>query len=324
MKDDPDPIAVYRAMLLARLMDERIWQLNRQGRAHFAVPCSGHEGAAAGFAFALDPSRDYIVPHYRDLAALFVFGVTPRDVFCQLFARASDPMSGGRQMFAHWGHTAHHILSVSSPQPNHVTHAVGIALASKIRRSDAVTWTGFGDGSSSKGDVHEAMNFAAIHKLPIVFCCENNGYAISVPQEKQMAIRDLADRAAGYGMPGCVVDGSRPLAVYEASRQAIERARAGEGPTLVEIKVYRFLPHTSNDDDRRYRSRDEVERARAKDPVVLFRQSLIDQALLDEPRDVALREELQASVDEALAYAESCPAPKAEDAFAHVYAGQME
>ncbi len=320
MTHSPDPVAIYRTMLLARLVDERIWQLNRQGRAHFAVPCAGHEGAAAGFAFALDPARDYLVPHYRDLAALFVFGVTPRDIFCHLFARANDPMSGGRQMFAHWGDAAHHILSISSPQPNHVTHAVGIALASKIRHSDAVTWTGFGDGSSSKGDVHEAMNFAAIHKLPVVFCCENNGYAISVPQQKQMAVRDLADRAAGYGMPGCVVDGNHVLDVYEAARQAVERARSGGGPTLVEIKVYRYLPHTSNDDDRRYRSRDEVDRARANDPVVLFRQRLIEQALFDQARDADLRQELQATVDEAQAYAESCPAPTSKDALAHVYA----
>jgi 2-oxoisovalerate dehydrogenase E1 component alpha subunit len=192
-----DPIALYRTMLLARLVDERIWQLSRQGRAHFAVPCAGHEGAAAGFALALDPTRDYLVPHYRDLAALFVFGLTPRDVFCHLLAKSNDPMSGGRQMFAHWGDAGRRVLSVSSPQPNHVTHAVGIALASKIRHETSVTWTGFGDGSSSKGDIHEAMNFAAIHKLPVVFCCENNSLAISTPQEKQMAVRNVADRAAG-------------------------------------------------------------------------------------------------------------------------------
>ncbi|MBI4789131.1 MAG: thiamine pyrophosphate-dependent dehydrogenase E1 component subunit alpha [Chloroflexi bacterium] len=315
----PDPVAVYRTMLLARLVDERIWQLNRLGRAHFAVPCAGHEGVA-GFAFALDPARDYLVPHYRDLAALLVFGTTPRDVFCHLFAKANDPMSGGRQMFAHWGDARRRILSISSPQPNHVTHAVGIALASKIRREDAVTWTGFGDGSSSKGDVHEAMNFAAIHKLPVVFCCENNSYAISTPQEKQMAIRNVADRAAGYGMPGCTVDGGDPLAVFEQARVAVERARHGGGPALIEIKVYRFLPHTSNDDDRRYRSREEVERARVQDPVTLFRQRLVDETIWDDGREQALRQELQHQIDEALEFAEHSPAPRAEDAFANVYA----
>lgn len=319
MSQSPDPIAIYRTMLLARLMDDRMWQLNRQGRAHFAVPCAGHEGAAAGYAFALDPSRDYLVPHYRDLAALFVFGISPQDVFCHLLAKANDPMSGGRQMYAHWGDAGRHILSISSPQPNHVTHAVGIALACKLRKESAVTWTGFGDGSSSKGDVHEAMNFAAVHKLPVVFCCENNSYAISTPQEKQMAIRNVADRAPGYGMPGCVVDGSDPLSVYDAARQAIERARSGGGPTLIEIKVYRFLPHTSNDDDRRYRPRDEVERARLSDPVSLLRQRLVDEAIWDDTREQALRRELQGIVDEALAFAEASPDPTSEDAFKNVY-----
>ena len=319
MNSTSDPIALYRTMLLARLVDERIWQLNRLGRAHFAVPCAGHEGVA-GYAFALDPTRDYLVPHYRDLAALLVFGITARDVFCHLFAKSNDPMSGGRQMFAHWGDARHRVLSISSPQPNHVTHAVGIALASKIRREDSVTWTGFGDGSSSKGDIHEAMNFAAVHKLPVVFCCENNSYAISTPQEKQMAIQNVADRAAGYGMPGCTVDGGDPLAVYEAARVSVDRARNGGGPTLVEIKVYRFMPHTSNDDDRRYRSREEVENARSHDPIVLFRQRLMDENGWDDTREHALRQELQAQVDEALAFAENSPAPTAEDIFANVYA----
>ncbi len=316
----PDPLEIYRVMLLTRMADERLWQLNRQGRAHFAVPCAGHEGAAAGYSFALDPSCDYLVPHYRDMAALYRFGVTTRDIFCHLFARANDPMSGGRQMYAHWGDARRRILSLSSPQPNHVTHAVGIALACKIRHENAVTWTGFGDGSSSKGDVHESMNFAAVHKLPVVFCCENNGYAISVPVEKQMAIKNVADRAAGYGMPGMVVDGSDPLAVYEAARTAVECARSGGGPSLVEIKVYRYLPHTSNDDDRRYRTREEVEQARLRDPVDLFRRDLCEQGLWDDVREAALREEIKLELEDALGYAENSPSPSAAEAFTHIYA----
>lgn len=320
MPPTPDLTQMYRVMLLARLMDERMWQLIRQGRGHFAVPSSGHEGAAAGFAFALDPTRDYLVPHYRDLAALFVFGVTPRDVLCHFFATANDPMGGGRQMFAHWGDARHRILSISSPQPNHVTHAVGIAFASKYRHDDSVTWCGFGEGGASKGDVHESMNFASIYKLPIVFCCENNRYAISVPQEKQMAIQNVADRAAGYGMPGVVVDGSDPLAVYEAAHGAIDRARRGEGPSLIEAKVYRFFSHTSNDDDRLYRSREEVEQARVNDPVVRFRERLVTETLWDAAREEALQKQLKAEIDDALAHAEASPAPMEEDAFKHVYA----
>jgi 2-oxoisovalerate dehydrogenase E1 component alpha subunit len=315
----PDPLALYRVMLLARMLDERIWQLNRQGRAHFAVPVAGHEGVA-GYAFALDPARDYLVPHYRDLAALLHFGITPRDVFLNLFAKASDPMSAGRQMFAHWSDPQHHILSLSSPQPNHVSHAVGIALASKIRGDNAVTWTGFGEGSSSKGDIHESMNFAAIHKLPVIFCCENNGYAISVPQEKQMAVKNVADRAVGYGMPGVVAQGRDPLDVYRIALEAVERARRGEGPSFIEIKVYRFMPHTSNDDDKRYRSREELDAERTNDPVVLFRERMIKEKNWDASHDDALKQELQAQIDDALAFAEASPAPTAEEAFTNVYA----
>ena len=316
---EPDPIALYHVMLLARMMDERIWQLNRQGRAHFAVPVAGHEGVA-GYAFALDPARDYLVPHYRDLAALLHFGITPRDVFCNLLAKANDPMSAGRQMFAHWSDPKHHILSLSSPQPNHVSHAVGIALAGKIRGDNAVTWTGFGEGSSSKGDIHESMNFAAIHQLPVIFCCENNGYAISVPQEKQMAIKNVADRAAGYGMPGAVVDSCDPLAVYRIACEAVERARRGEGPSFIEIKVYRFMPHTSNDDDKRYRTRAELDAERANDPVMLLRERIIKEKMWDAKRDDALKQELQAQIDDALAFAEASPAPTAAEAFTNVYA----
>jgi 2-oxoisovalerate dehydrogenase E1 component alpha subunit len=314
-----DPLEMYRTMLLARALDERMWQLNRQGRAHFAVPCAGHEGAAVGFACALDPARDWLVPHYRDLAALLVYGVTPREVMCHLLGKAADPMSGGRQMYAHWGYATRKIFSVSSPQPNHVTHAVGIALAQKLRYENGVTWCGFGDGSSSKGDAHEAMNFAAIHQLPIVFCVENNSYAISTPQKLQMAIENVADRAAGYGFRGMVVNGSDVRAVYKCAREAIEQARAGNGPTLVEIKVYRFMPHTSNDDDKLYRAREEVDSARLNDPVTRFRDQLRAEKILDDAREQEVNSDIAAQVDDAIAYAEACPNPSPQDLYKFTY-----
>jgi 2-oxoisovalerate dehydrogenase E1 component alpha subunit len=315
-------LEIYRWMRLARALDERMWTLNRQGRGHFAVPCAGHEATAVGYAYALDSRRDYLVPHYRDLAAVLVWGVTPGEVMCNFLAKSPDPSGAGRQMYAHWGDARRRIMSVSSPQPNHVTHAVGIALAAKYRREEAVTWCGFGEGASSKGDVHESMNFAAIHKLPIVFCCENNGYAISVSQAKQMAIQDVADRAAGYGFPGVVTDGMDPLAVYQAARVAIERARHGEGPTLIETKVYRYLPHTSNDDDRHYRTREEVEAARSRDPVRTFRERLIREQLIDAKGEEELQRELAAAVEEAVAFADAAPQLTADDTFKHVYYAQ--
>jgi 2-oxoisovalerate dehydrogenase E1 component subunit alpha len=314
-------LEIYRWMRLARALDERMWMLNRQGHGHFAVPCAGHEATGVGYAYALDFRSDYLVPHYRDLAALLVWGVTPREVICHFLAKSPDPSGAGRQMYAHWGDARRRILSLSSPQPNQVTHAVGIALAAKYRREQAVTWCGFGEGASSKGDVHESMNFAAIHKLPIVFCCENNGYAISVPVSKQMAIQNVADRAAGYGFPGVVVDGMDPLAVYEAARVATERARRGEGPTLIEAKVYRYLPHTSNDDDRHYRTREEVEQARARDPLETFHERLRREQLLDGKSEEELQREIAAVVDDAVAFADTAPQLTAEDTFKHVYGG---
>ncbi len=313
-------LSIYRVMLLARSIDERMWTLNRQGRAHFAVPCAGHEAVGVGYALALDSARDYLVPHYRDVSALLVWGTTPHEMMCHLMGKSADPSSGGRQMYAHWGDARRRILSLSSPQPNHITHAVGIALATNYRREGAVTWCGFGEGSSSRGDVHEAMNFAAIHRLPIVFCCENNGYAISVPQSKQMAIQNVADRAAAYGFPGVVVDGMDPLAVYDCAARAVERARAGEGPTLIEAKVYRFLPHTSNDDDRRYRSREEVEQARLRDPLKTFRERLWREQLLDGENEKQMQNEIASVIDEAVAFAEAAPGQTAEQTFQHVYA----
>jgi 2-oxoisovalerate dehydrogenase E1 component subunit alpha len=312
-------LGIYRWMRLARALDERMWTLNRQGQGHFAVPCAGHEATGAGYVYALDSQIDYLVPHYRDLAALLVWGLTPREVMCHYLAKSPDPSGAGRQMYAHWGDARRRILSLSSPQPNQVTHAVGIALAAKYRHEQAVTWCAFGEGASSKGDVHESMNFAAIHKLPIVFCCENNGYAISVPESKQMAVENVADRAAGYGFPGVVVDGMDPLAVYEAARVATERARRGEGPTLIEAKVYRFLPHTSNDDDRPYRTREEVEKARTRDPLETFRARLRREQLLDAKSEEALEREIESAVDDAVAFADAAPELSAEDTFRHVY-----
>jgi len=321
---DDDAIRLYETLLLARLLDERAWILNRQGKAAFVISCQGQEAAQVGSAFVLRPDRDWLVPYYRDLAAVLLFGMTARDILLGQLARAGDPSSGSRQMPGHFGSRGRRILSGGSPVATQILHAAGIALASKIRRRDEVTACYFGEGSTSEGDFHEGLNFAGLHKLPILFICENNGYAISVPQAKQMPIKNVADRAAGYGMPGVVVDGNDVLAVYEASRTAFERARAGEGPTLIEAKTYRLVPHSSDDDDKRYRQRDEVEEWRAKDPVTRFHAYLLSVGLLDGEREKALRERQQAVVDEATEFAEAAPFPRPEDALLHVYAEQHD
>jgi 2-oxoisovalerate dehydrogenase E1 component alpha subunit len=262
-----------------------------------------------------------MVPYYRSLAAVLAFGVTPRELFLSALAKADDPMTGGRQMPAHYGLARARILTSGSPVATQIPHATGAALASKIRGDGGVSIVYFGDGASSKGDFHEGLNFAAIHKLPAIFVCENNHYAISVPTSKQMAVHSVADRAVGYGMFGESVDGTDPLAVYRAVKVAADRARAGEGPTLIESNVVRLTPHSSDDDDRRYRPEAEREEARHHDPIIVFGNYLRSQGLLEETTERAIRDRVQHEVESALEDAESAPAPAPETAFDHVYAG---
>lgn len=313
-------LAMFEVMLLARAIDERQWLLNRSGRQAFHISCQGHEASGVGSAFALDPARDVLVPYYRSLGAVLAYGVSPRDVFLSALARADDPMTGGRQMPAHYGLASRHILTSGSSVATQIPHATGAALASKIRGDGGVSIVYFGDGASSKGDFHEGLNFAAIHKLPAIFVCENNHYAISVPTSKQMAVRSVADRAVGYGMPGASVDGTDPLVVYRCVAEAVARARAGEGPTLIESNVPRLTPHSSDDDDRRYRPERERQEARHHDPLDVFGSYLHRHGFLDERQETSLREQVRATVDAALAEAEAAEPPDPATAFDHVYA----
>jgi 2-oxoisovalerate dehydrogenase E1 component alpha subunit len=312
--------SMYRTMVTARLTDEAAFRQNRQGKAPFVIPVSGHEGCQVGTAWALRAGQDIWLPYYRDLAVVLVAGMTPYDVFLGVFAKRDDPCSGGRQMPAHWGSRRLGIISGSSPIATQVPHAAGIAYAAKVRGEDTVVGCWFGDGATSEGDWHEGLNFAGIHRLPVVFVCENNRYAISVPQSKQMAVKDLADRAAGYGFPGVVVDGNDVLACYGAMKRAVERARAGEGPTLIEAKCYRFQPHTSDDDDRTYRTREEVEEARHNDPLIRFAAYLKDQGLIDDAGEEDLRAEVKADIDRQIAEAWAAPDPEPASALRHVFA----
>ncbi|MBX6341340.1 MAG: thiamine pyrophosphate-dependent dehydrogenase E1 component subunit alpha, partial [Thermomicrobiaceae bacterium] len=234
--------------------------------------------------------------------------------------KKGDPNSQGRQMPAHYGSRRLNIITTSSPVATQLLHATGVALAAKLKREDIVAVTAVGEGGTSEGDFHEALNFAAIHRLPVIFLVENNSYAISVPQRKQMAIADVSARAAGYGMPGVTVDGTDPLAVYEVARAAVERARRGEGPTLIEAKVHRFTAHSSDDDDRTYRPREEITAERAYDPIPAFRATLLERGILSEEDDKALRERIRAEIDDATEFAEQAPYPDPSELTTHVYA----
>ena len=317
----PDDLrAMHRRMLLTRLIDEASLRLNRQGKAPFVVPASGHEACQIGTAGALRPGVDWWVPYYRDLGVVLTAGMTPYEVFLGLFAKADDPTSGGRQMPAHWGSRRLRIVSHSSTIATQIPHAAGLAYAARLRGEDAVVATWFGEGATSSGPWHEGLNFAGIHRLPVIFVCENNRYAISVEQTKQMAIADVADRAAGYGFPGVVVDGNDVLACHAAMRTAVERARAGEGPTLIEAKTYRFFPHTSDDDDRSYRSREEVDEARHHDPVAAFGAYLVEWGFLDVAGIETLAAELRAGIDADIERAWAAADPDPSSLGRHVFA----
>jgi 2-oxoisovalerate dehydrogenase E1 component alpha subunit len=311
---------IYRFMLLARRTDERSWILNRQGKAAFVISCQGQEAAQVGAAYNLRPGHDYVYPYYRDHGIVLTLGMTARDEFLALLGRKEDPNSGGRQMPGHFSSRELNIVTASAPIGVQYPQAAGTALAFKMRGEDGVVLASGGEASTSSGDWHEAMNMAGVHDLPMIFLIENNAYAISVPEKFQVA-GSIAGRAEGYGFPGVAVDGNDVLAVYEAAGEAIARARRGDGPTLIEAKTYRMTAHSSDDDDRRYREREEIEAWRLKDPILRFERYLLENGMIDEARRDELDEEVRAEVREASDYAEGAPIADPEEGFAGVYVG---
>jgi 2-oxoisovalerate dehydrogenase E1 component alpha subunit len=321
---DDELVAMYRMVALARAVDERMWILNRAGRIPFVISGQGHEGAQVGITWALQKDHDWIAPYYRSIASAMTFGMSARDILTSQYATSRVRSSGGRQMPGHYGDRKHNLLSVSSPVATQILHAVGIALAAKIRKTGQVAMTFMGEGSSNQGDVHEGLNFAGIHKLPFVLVVENNGYAISVPMSKQSAVPDIAVRAAGYAMPGVIVDGTDVLACYAAAREAVDRARRGDGPTLIEAKVTRLTAHSSDDQQTKYRSAEELEAEKARDPQPLFRDQLVSAGVLTDAKLAELAADITAVVNEATDFAEGESDPDPATALNHVFAEGVE
>ncbi|WP_332645243.1 thiamine pyrophosphate-dependent dehydrogenase E1 component subunit alpha [Lysinibacillus sp. 54212] len=314
-----DVLNMYETMLLARRIDERMWLLNRAGKIPFVISCQGQEAAQVGAAFALDHTKDYIAPYYRDMGVVLHFGMTAKDLMLSAFAKAEDPNSGGRQMPGHFGQKKNRIITGSSPVTTQVPHAVGVALAGKLQQEDFITFVTLGEGSSNQGDFHEGANFAGVHKLPVIIMVENNQYAISVPVERQLGCAKVSDRGIGYGMPGITVDGKNPLAVYQVVKEAADRARRGEGPSLIETVTYRLTAHSSDDDDRQYRSAEDIEEGRAKDPILLFKNYLIETGVTTEESLLQMDKRIADIVNEATDYAEAAPYANPEHALKHVY-----
>lgn len=312
---------LLRNMLLQRAVDSRGFALNRQGKVPIAMSSEGHEAAQAALGLVFVRGSDALYPYYRDTGALLACGYPLRDLFRSLFARASD-RSQGRQIVNHATASELGIATISSTVAAQCSHAVGAAYAFQLRgQSERAVFCTFGDGATSEGEWHEALNFAAVRRVPVIFFCENNRWAISTPQAKQMAVENVAERAAGYGIPGATVDGFDPRAVFAALRDARARAVSGEGPTLVEAQCYRFLSHTSDDDDRTYRSREEVARYRANDPVPRFERDLIAGGVIAQADLDALRAELRELVDRITDEVEAEPLPEAAQLYGNVYAG---
>lgn len=310
----------FRLMLLGRQIDYRCQVLNRQGRAPFIISCAGHEAAQIGVAWPLKPEHDWISPYYRDVVLCFRMGLTPLDLMLSVLAKPADPASGGKQTPGHFSDTRLNLISGGSPLATQMVHGAGAAYALKMDGSDRVVMTSYGEGAGSEGDTHEAFNFAAIHQLPIVFICQNNGFAISTPFSKEYALKHAAQRALGYGFPGVTLDGRDPVTAYHVAKQAVARARSGEGPTLIETIVDRLGAHSSEDDQRRYRSQEELEQLAANDCLSRFRTNLVEAGILSEKQVEECEAEVKAEVGKATRAGLDSPDAKPEDALTNVYA----
>jgi 2-oxoisovalerate dehydrogenase E1 component alpha subunit len=305
---------------MAKALDDRMHILVKQGRAPFVGSSRGHEGVQVASTAAIGPD-DWLVPHYRGLANSIVRGLTMKEWMLAVFAKAGDPLSGGRNIPGGcYSYRALKIAPVSQVVASWVPKASGIAYAAKLSGEDTVVLCTFGDGATSQGDFHEGVNFAAVHRLPVVFVCENNSYAISVPIRLQMANPDVGDRAAGYGMAGVTVDGTDVPACYAVCREAVERARRGEGPTLIDAKIWRMNSHTSEDNHLKYRTKEEIADASEHDPIVRFVAWLIEQGWTTAEEAAEIQAACDREASDAADWAEQQPDPVAEDALTNVFA----
>jgi 2-oxoisovalerate dehydrogenase E1 component len=306
-------------ILLGRQIDYRFQVLNRQGRAPFIISCAGHEAAQIGVSWPLRPKYDWVSPYYRDVVLCMRMGMTPLDLMLSVLAKPADPASGGKQTPGHFSDTRLNIISGGSPVATQMVHGAGAAYALKMDGTDKVVMTNYGEGAGSEGDTHEAFNFASIYKLPEIFVCENNGFAISTPFNKEYTIEHVAQRAAAYGFPGVTIDGRDPVTCYLVAKEAIARARAGQGPTLIECLVDRLGAHSSEDDQRRYRTQEEIDQLAKNDCLERFKKRLLDEGVLSAKEVEALEEKVKAEVAEATRQGMESPDAPPENALTNVY-----
>lgn len=313
-------IQAYRQVLRGRRLDERLWQLTRIGKTSFNISGQGAEVAQVAMAMAFDPQKDYFLPYYRDMTACLVWGMTSKDILMGSFGKEADPSSHGRQMPNHYGSKEHNIVSFSSTVSTQMPLATGVGYAAQLQKADFVALTTTGEGSANQGEVQEAMNFAGVKKLPVIFVVENNEYAISVPIEEQYANKRMADRAKAYGFEGVTVDGSDFTEVYLAFKEAVKAARAKKGPKLIELMVSRLTSHSADDDQSVYRSKEEIEEMKKNDAVKLFEKQLLEEGYLTDEDIAKIDEEIRAEINQATDEAEAMPDPVPTSILEEVYA----
>jgi len=313
-------LQLHRWMCIAKALDDRMHILVKQGRAPFVGSSRGHEGIQVASTAALEKD-DWLVPHYRGLGNAIVRGLTMREWMLAVFAKADDPLSAGRNIpGGTYSYRRLNIAPVSQVVATWIPKAAGVAYAAKLRGEKTVVLCTFGDGAASKGDFHEGVNFAAVHRLPVVFVCENNSYAISVPIRLQMRNPNIADRAAGYGIAGATVDGTDVPAAFAACREAVARARRGEGPTLIDAKIWRLNSHTSEDNQVKYRGTEEIEEAAKHDPIERFNAWLVERGWITAEEAAAVQKQCDQEASDAADWAEEQPDPKPEDTLKNVFA----
>ncbi len=316
---------MYRNMVTSRHLDHKMLIMLKQGKSFFHIGAAGHEAVQTAAAFAMQPGYDYAFPYYRDLSFVLQFGVTPKEIMLNFLAREADPSSGGRQMPNHYGHKKQHIISQSSPTGTQYLQAVGVAMAARKKGLDEVVYASSGEGTTSQGDFHEALNWASREKLPVIFVIQNNRYAISVPVTDQMAGGSVYKLTSGYqGLNRYKVDGTDFMASYEVIKKAVEDARLGKGPALIEADTVRLFPHSSSDSQKKYRPAEELEEDSKQDPIPKFETYLIEQGISSKEELNEINAHCKDLVEVAAEEAEAAQEPKPETVTKYIFAPEEE
>jgi 2-oxoisovalerate dehydrogenase E1 component alpha subunit len=316
-------LKLYKDLLAARLLDERYFKLRRMGKTSFVPPAVGHDGAQVAVANAVKPKHDWIFPYYRDHCLVQALGVPVRDILAQAMGSSLD-LNRARQMPGHPSSREFNVFTPASAIASHIPPAVGVAISVKLQGTGQVVVVSFGDGATSEGDFHAAINFAGVQGAPIVFVCQNNRLAISVDYHKQTASETIAIKAKAYGMPGYYVDGMDVLASYYVMREVVERTRAGFGPALVEMQVYRFKAHSSDDDDSLYRSPEDVALWQKRDPLLRMQRYLKKRGLWSDSDEAETRDRIETDLLQAVDEVEAAERVPTSWMFEDVFAEMPE